>query len=179
MKRLGGRLALGVALGAALGCQAQPSPTSEPSALPAVSAPPSASQAPPPPSPAGALEGKWRGGASTKAHAFTYGGEPGASLGWKKDDGKLGVGPVELSLEVAPSGAVTGRATGALGALQARGQAEEEVLIVTLSPEADEPTAFSGTLTLRREGEQLKGTLQASTGDSLKARSAELTLARE
>jgi len=73
---------------------------------------------------------------------------------------------------VKPDGEITGTATGALGAMTATGQVDEDTFRVTLRPEKPSETAYQGFFVAKREGDALKGRLQASSGDSLKVRDA-------
>ena len=98
----------------------------------------------------------------------------GAVKEWSKDDGKLSTGPGKLNLQIDDSGQVSGTSEGALGAGQVSGKVEEDTLRVHLSPTDD--TALHGVLVATRDGDGFKGSIEASTGDSLRVRTAAIEL---
>lgn len=101
----------------------------------------------------------------------------GAVREWKTDDGKLSSGPGKLSVRIADDGMVDGSAEGALGAGHLSGKVEEDTLRAELSP-SDE-TGLRGVLVASREGDGFKGTISASTGDSLRVRQATVLLKKQ
>jgi hypothetical protein len=101
----------------------------------------------------------------------------GAVREWKSDDGKLSSGPGKLSLRIADDGLVDGSTEGALGASHLSGKVVEDTLRAELSP-TDE-TGLHGVLVATRDGEGFKGSIQASTGDSLRVRQASVELKKQ
>jgi hypothetical protein len=98
----------------------------------------------------------------------------GAVREWKSDDGKLSSGPGKLSLQIADDGLVDGTTEGALGASHLSGKVEEDTLRAELSP--NDETGLRGVLVANRDGDGFKGSIQASTGDSLRVRQATVEL---
>jgi hypothetical protein len=98
----------------------------------------------------------------------------GAVKEWAKDDGKLASGPGKLSLQINDAGQVSGTGEGALGASQVSGKVEEDTLRVQLSPSDD--SGLHGVLVATRDGDGFKGSIEASSGDSLRVRSAAIEL---
>ncbi|HLV21203.1 MAG TPA: hypothetical protein VKZ49_09985 [Polyangiaceae bacterium] len=168
MKRLSLVLVAGCLLG---GCDKGKSadPAAAASAE-AAAAPP----APPPEPPKPWYFGSWTGKYDARQQPVVA--PKGVVREWESDAGTQGVGSGSLSLEIDEAGAVSGRSEGALGALSASGQAEEEHVRVRLTPE--QPGGFSGVLVLERAGENAKGRLHASTGDSLNVRVSEVELTK-
>lgn len=101
----------------------------------------------------------------------------GAVREWKSDDGKLASGPGKLTLQVDDSGMVDGSSEGALGADLASGKVEDDTLRVVLAP--TDPSGLRGVLVATRDGEGFKGTIQASSSDSLRVRSATVELKKQ
>jgi hypothetical protein len=101
----------------------------------------------------------------------------GAVREWASDDGKLASGSGKLSLEVSDDGSVQGVSDGALGAGSATGKVEEDTLRVLLSP--NDATGFHGVLVASREGDGFRGSIQASSSDSLQVRQATVELKRQ
>jgi hypothetical protein len=99
---------------------------------------------------------------------------------WREVDAGEFTGPGTLTLHIDASGRITGGTEGALGSLAASGEVSDETLSVTLSPKpaADAQQISSAVPIAKRDGDGAKGTLSASTGDSLRVRRAELALAR-
>lgn len=163
----------------ALGCDKDPG-----SAQAIAVARPSAGPSGGPVAPAGAevpkppwFSGRWSADFVVEAHPIEMTRAEGAVSEWSKDEKKVGVGPAKLELEVSAGGDVTGKATGALGDLEVRGRAGGEELRAELSAHGGEPAkTFAGVVLASRSGEKLEGKLQASTGDSLLVRRAELVL---
>jgi hypothetical protein len=98
----------------------------------------------------------------------------GALKEWTKDDGKLATGPGKLSLKVDDAGQVEGTSEGALGTGHVSGKVEDDTLRVQLSPADD--TGLHGVLVATRDGDGFKGSIEASSGDSLRVRSAAIEL---
>jgi hypothetical protein len=101
----------------------------------------------------------------------------GAVREWKSDDGKLSSGPGKLSLQIDDDGSVDGSSEGALGASHLSGRVEADALRAQLSP-TDE-TGLRGVLVASRDGDGFKGSIQASTGDSLRVRQASVELKKQ
>ncbi len=98
----------------------------------------------------------------------------GAVKEWTKDDGKLSSGPGKLSLQIDDAGQVDGTSEGALGAGHVSGKVEDDTLRVQLSPADD--AGLHGVLVATRDGDGFKGSIEASSGDSLRVRSAAIEL---
>src|SRR6478609_8800094 len=98
----------------------------------------------------------------------------GAVKEWTKDDGKLSSGAGKLSLQIDDAGQVSGTSEGALGAGQVSGKVEDDTLRVQLSPTDD--AGLHGVLVATRDGDGFKGSIEASTGDSLRVRTAAIEL---
>ena len=94
----------------------------------------------------------------------------GALREWKSDDGKLSSGAGKLTLQIDADGNVQGAGEGALGASSATGKVEEDTLRVQFVP--TDAAGFHGVLVASRDGDGFKGSLQASTADSLRVRRA-------
>ncbi|MET0790558.1 MAG: hypothetical protein ABW061_03480 [Polyangiaceae bacterium] len=101
----------------------------------------------------------------------------GAIREWSKDDGKLSSGPGKLTLQIADDGVVDGSTEGALGASHLSGKVEEDTLRAQLSP--DDETGLRGVLVASRDGDGFKGSIEASTGDSLRVRQATVELKKQ
>ena len=101
----------------------------------------------------------------------------GAVREWKSDDGKLSSGPGKLTLQVGDDGMVDGSSDGALGADLASGKVEDDTLRVVLAP--TDPSGLRGVLVATRDGDGFKGSIQASSSDSLKVRSATVELKKQ
>ncbi|HET7545945.1 MAG TPA: hypothetical protein VFK05_39020 [Polyangiaceae bacterium] len=98
----------------------------------------------------------------------------GALKEWAKDDGKLASGPGKLQLTIDDRGLVDGTSEGALGAGHVSGKVEGDTLRVQLSPTED--SGLHGVLVATREGDGFKGSIEASSGDSLRVRTASIQL---
>jgi len=163
-------LAAGLVLSGALGCNKQtsndaPAPSAAPVAA-ANSAPAAAAVAKP--WFAGAFAGEYQ------AKTAPVQVPAGALKEWSKDDGKLSNGPGKLSLKIGDDGLVEGTSEGALGVGQVTGKVEEDTLRVQLSPADDK--GLHGVLVATREGDGFKGSIEASSGDSLQVRTASIEL---
>jgi hypothetical protein len=156
----------------ATACQQAPKPTptaTTPSAL----ASSSASAAVPAPAKPW-FEGAWQG--VFRAELFRIELSVGGVKEWKQDDGKQASGEGTLTLQAAADGTVTGTAHGALGDLSVAGRADGDRVALTLS--AADASGFHGLILASQTPEGMKGTLNASSGDSLQVRQASVTLTR-
>jgi hypothetical protein len=154
----------------ATACQQSPK-TDAParSAAPIVAAP-SASATPP----RASLTGAWQG--VYQAELFRIELPAGGVKEWKQDDGKKSSGEGKLSLQAEPDGSVTGNASGALGELLIVGHVDGDRMTLTLTPAQSD--GFHGVILASQTPEGVKGTLSASTADSLQVRQASVTLTR-
>jgi len=98
----------------------------------------------------------------------------GAIKEWSKDDGKLASGPGKIDLAIDDAGQVEGTSEGALGVGHVAGRVEDDTLHVQLSPTDD--TGLHGVLVATRDGDGFKGSIEASSGDSLTVRTANIEL---
>ena len=163
---LGGALAAG-------GCKAQATgPAPAPSAS-AAAAPASASAIAPQAKPW--FSGNFSGEYQAKLAPVEI--KTGAVKEWAADDGKASSGAGKLSLQIADDGLVDGSGEGALGPSHATGKVEDDTLRVLLAP--SDNSGLHGTLVASRDGDGFKGTLQASSGDSLRVRSAVVALKKQ
>jgi hypothetical protein len=159
-----------LAVALVLGCQNAPKQeTTAPSGSAVASAAPVAPAAPPKPW----FEGSWQGAYQAELHRIEG---PGGVKEWKKDDGAQASGPGTLTLTAAPDGSVTGTAKGPLGEQQVTGRVEGETVALSLVPALAD--GFRGVILASKAADGLKGTLQASSGDSLQVRKASVTLTR-
>jgi hypothetical protein len=120
------------------------------------------------------FEGSWQGTFQAELNRL----EPavGGVKEWKQDDGKKSSGEGKLSLAAGPDGDVTGSANGALGELKVTGRIDGDRAALTLtSAQAD---GFHGVILASQTPVGLKGTLNASSADSLQVRRADVTLTR-
>jgi hypothetical protein len=101
----------------------------------------------------------------------------GALREWSTDDGKAASGAGKVTLTIDDNGVVDGSSEGALGPSHASGKVEDDTLRVAFVP--DDPTSLRGVLVATREGDGFKGTMQASSSDSLKVRSAAVELKKQ
>ena len=120
--------------------------------------------------------GAWQG--SFQAELFRIEVPAGSVKAWKDDDGKQASGEGKLSLQVAADGSVSGTASGALGELTVVGHVDGDRATLTLTSASGQPDGFHGVILASQTPEGMAGTLSASTGDSLRARQAKVTLAR-
>lgn len=120
------------------------------------------------------FEGSWQG--SFQAELFRVEVPAGGLKEWKQDDGKRASGPGKLELSIAAGGAVTGRASGALGELSVSGRADGERVALSLS--SAEPEGFHGVVLASQTPEGMSGNLSASSGDSLQVRKADVRFTR-
>jgi hypothetical protein len=105
---------------------------------------------------------------------------PGALREWAKDDGKQATGKGSVKVTVDEQGVAQGEADGALGAHAVSGSADADSLRLALSPkgDADPIKGFRAIAVVKREGEVLRGTLHAGSGDGVTLRRALLELRR-
>jgi hypothetical protein len=101
----------------------------------------------------------------------------GALREWAADDGKQSSGLGKLALQVDDDGVVDGSSDGALGASHATGKVEDDTLRVLLAP--SDSAGLHGVLVATRDGDGFKGTIEASSGDSLKVRRASVELKKQ
>ena len=122
--------------------------------------------------------GTWSGNYS--ASAAEPDTAPGALKDWAKDDGKHAAGQGSLKLTIDEQGLASGDAEGALGAQAVSGSADSDTIRLALAPKAagDELKAFRATAVVRREGDVLRGTLHAGSGDGVTLRKASVELRR-
>jgi hypothetical protein len=168
-------LVLGAACAALMGCKAHASdaaPAPSASSAPAL-APASAAAEAPKAKPwfAGGFAGDYQ------AKQVPVDVKVGAVREWASDDGKLSTGPGKLTLQIADDGVVDGSTEGALGASHLTGKVEEDTLRAQLSP--NDETGLRGVLVASRDGDGFKGSIQASTGDSLRVRQATVELKKQ
>lgn len=120
------------------------------------------------------FEGSWQGTFQAELNRIEL--PAGGVKEWKQDDGKKSSGEGKLSLAASSTGDVTGTAIGALGELNVAGRIDGDRAALTLTPrQAD---GFHGVILATQTPEGLKGTLNASSGDSLQVRRANVTLTR-
>ena len=163
--------ALLLAIGAT-GCDKKaPSPSAAPPAAPAASASAKAAETP-------WFVGTWSGTYTARAHEVQS-PKDGYVKEWREVDAGDFTGPGTLTLHIDPNGRITGGAEGALGSLAASGEVSEETLSVRLQPKPTDAQQISSAFVIaKREGSAAKGTLSASTGDSLRVRRADVALTR-
>jgi hypothetical protein len=155
----------------AVSCKTPPkeeAPVASASARAAVDSAPKAPAAPAKPWFVGAFAGQY------EAKTATVQIKVGAVKEWSKDDGKLSSGPGKLNLQIDEAGHVDGTSEGALGAGHVSGKVEDDTLRVQLSPTDD--AGLHGVLVATRDGNGFKGSIEASSGDSLRVRSAAVEL---
>jgi hypothetical protein len=163
---------LWLSLPSALGA-CQQAPKSEPA--PAASTKTALAPAPAPAAPAKAwFEGAWQGAFVAELQRIEL--PVGNVKEWKLDDGKLASGDGKLALRVSSDGVVSGSASGALGDLAVTGRVEGDRAALSLF--SARPEGFHGVVLAMQSGDGMKGTLSASSADSLQVRKAEVTLTR-
>lgn len=156
------------------GCQAKPEPAPAASGSAAPASAPAPASAVPPAAAKAWYEGAWQG--AYKAELFRIETAAGGIKAWKEDDGAKASGEGKLSLEASADGTVSGSASGPLGEHVVSGKVDGDRLALSLIPK--EPSGFRGIILAQQAEGGMQGTLNASTGDSLAARKASVTLAR-
>jgi hypothetical protein len=152
-------------------CQQSPTPAAASSAQTPASAAPAAAVA----APIKAwFEGAWQG--AFQAELFRVEVPVGGVKEWKQDDGKPASGEGKLSLRAEADGSVTGTTSGALGNLSVSGHVEGDRAALMLA--STDSTGFHGLILAVQTPEGMKGTLSASSADSLQVRQGAVTLAR-
>src|SRR5205814_2053105 len=101
----------------------------------------------------------------------------GAVKEWAADDGKASSGSGKLELKIDDDGSVDGTSDGALGPSHASGKVEDDTLRVVLAP--SDGTGLRGVLVATKEGEGFRGSISASSGDSLRVRQAAIDLKKQ
>lgn len=95
-------------------------------------------------------------------------------------ESKEGIGEGELSMTLpAESGAIIGKATGALGAQTFSGWLEGDRITGSLTPEAGASPALWGVVEGKNEGGSVTGTIRASSSDGRVVREATFTLKKK
>jgi len=167
------RMSLAFAFAVAFGAASCKTPASDAVPSPSASVAAAMSAAPAPVVPAK----PWFSGGFTgqyEAKVATVQIKAGAVKEWTKDDGKLSSGAGKLSLLIDDAGQVSGTSEGALGAGHVSGKVEDDTLRVQLSPTDD--AGLHGVLVASRAGDGFKGSIEASSGDSLRVRTAAIEL---
>jgi hypothetical protein len=168
-------LALGAASAGLIGCKAHASdaaPAASASAAPAAgSASALGAASPAKPWFAGGFAGEYQ------AKQLPVDVKVGAVREWTTDDGKASSGPGKVSLQIGDDGVVDGSTEGALGPSHLTGKVEEDTLRAQLSP--NDETGLRGVLVASRDGDGFKGSIEASTGDSLRVRQATVELKKQ
>ena len=164
------RIAFLLLLTAACQQSAKTDPPGAPATTASVAAAPSASAAPP----KAWFDGSWQG--AFQAELFRIELPAGGVKEWKQDDGKKSSGEGKLSLQAGPDATVTGSASGALGELAVAGHVDGDRMTLTLTPSQND--GFHGVILATQTPEGMKGTLSASTADSLQVRQGSVTLTR-
>jgi len=134
----------------------------------------SAASAPVPEAPP--FSGSWIGRYTAKQHKVEVQNEHARENAWQQDDGQSnsGKGTIELTLDA--QGGISGKLSGPLGAMIASGELQEGRLAAQLTPQAETPNALAGVLTGRLAEGVIRGSIQASSADSLVVRSATFEL---
>jgi hypothetical protein len=101
----------------------------------------------------------------------------GAVKDWLSDDGKSASGPGKLELNIDDDGIVDGSGEGALGATHASGKVEDDTLRVVLAP--SDASGLHGVLLASKDGDGFRGSIEASSGDSLRVRNAPIELKKQ
>jgi hypothetical protein len=97
---------------------------------------------------------------------------------WAADDGGDGAGAGTLTLTVNDDGSIRGNASGALGEHSVVGEVDADDFKLRFVPKEPGERSFGGVAILKRDGAEMKGRLQAATGDSKTVRDALVALSR-
>ena len=122
--------------------------------------------------------GTWQGKYETQHFLIEMTKKQGAVKNWASDEGEEGAGKGTLSLTISKEKSVQGKASGALGDLEVVGELDEDTLRLRLRPKTPTEASFAGVIIAKRKGEAFEGTIQASSGDSLKVRDAPIKLTK-
>jgi hypothetical protein len=101
----------------------------------------------------------------------------GAVKEWGADDGKASSGPGKLELKIDDNGLVDGTSDGALGSSHATGKVEDDTLRVVLAP--SDASGLHGVLVATKDGDGFRGSIEASSGNSLTVRQAPIELKKQ
>ena len=153
------------------GCKARPDDRALPAAAPSASelAPTSAPKAKP------WFSGAFQGAYEAKLAPVEV--KVGAVKEWGTDDGKASSGPGKIDLKIDDDGEVNGVGEGALGSDRASGKVEDDTLRVVLTP--SDGTGLRGVLVATKDGDGFRGSIEASSGDSLRVRQAAIELKKQ
>jgi len=157
------------------GCKSRAEQTATSAASATTAAPVNASAATPAPKAKPWYSGEFQGAYEAKLAPVEV--KVGAVREWSKDDGKAASGPGKLELKISDDGSIDGTSEGALGASHASGRIENDTLRVVLSP--DDTKGLRGVLVASKDGDGFKGSIEASTGDSLTVRQAPIELKKK
>lgn len=158
-----------LSLGLGLGCKAKP----DDHALAAAA--PSESVLAPAPSARPWFSGAFHGAYDAKLAPVEV--KVGAVKEWTVDDGKAASGPGKIELKIDDDGLVDGVGEGALGNTHASGKVEDDTLRVVLAP--SDAAGLHGVLVATRDGDSFRGSIEASSGDSLKVRQSAIELKKQ
>ncbi|HEY5962086.1 MAG TPA: hypothetical protein VIV60_36270, partial [Polyangiaceae bacterium] len=123
--------------------------------------------------------GTWKGDFTVARHNSATSTKQGGPAAWEKDAGQTYSGAASASLHINPQGEASGTVKGALGELGMNGKIDDTTLRANLVARSDDPKAIqNGYVILTRDGESLKGRLDAASGDALVLRQSEVTLKR-
>jgi hypothetical protein len=159
------------ALSLTYSCKAHPDDRAQPAAAP------SASVLAPAPTPQAKpwFSGAFQGAYEAKLAPVEV--KVGAVKEWGTDDGKASSGPGKLDLKIDDDGKVDGVGEGALGSDRASGKVEDDTLRVILTP--SDRSGLRGVLVATKDGDGFRGSIEASSGDSLRVRQAAIELKKQ
>ena len=162
-------------VGLATGCKAHPGgPAPAASAAAQASASSSAAGAAAPPAKPW-FSGDFQGSYEAKLAPVEV--KVGAVKEWAADDGKASSGPGKLDLKIDDKGLVDGTSDGALGSSHASGKVEDDTLRVVLAP--SDASGLHGVLVATKDGDGFRGSIEASSGNSLTVRQAPIELKKQ
>lgn len=150
----------------------QPSATVASSA----SAAPSASTASSAAAEGGAWAGTYKSGPGTVTLPV---GKAYEGATWANDDGGVGVGEGALTINVDPSGVVSGSGEGALGAFLLDGVVKDGQLSATVARKDPSDRGLTGTLLGKVTGDKIDGTMNLSLPEASGVRKATFSLAKK